>query len=54
MTPREQAVAFATELDALVSRFGDEFDLLAVTAVGVLMTKAHLIMDEQTRDDDEH
>ena len=37
---------FANELDALIHRYSQEWDLDYAQVIGVLMMKAHLLMDE--------
>lgn len=44
MTEKDQIDALSDELDKLINRFCDEFDLARASAVGVLMFKAHTIM----------
>jgi hypothetical protein len=41
-----QAQQFANELDKLVERFAQEWDLEYAQVIGVLMMKAHLIMSD--------
>ncbi len=41
-----QTKAFADQLDRLIDRFRDEWDLEYATVVGVLTMKAHLLMNE--------
>lgn len=54
MTEREQLQAFADDLDKLVGRYCDEFDLTAASAVGVLAFKMHTLMAHaQSQHDDE-
>lgn len=53
MTEREQIVAFADDLDKLVKRYCDEFELAAASAVGVLTFKAHTIMADSVRSNEE-
>ncbi len=49
MDHKEQTDAFASELDALVARFCEEFDLTYAMAVGVLHLKAHLLCAEAAK-----
>lgn len=43
MTQKEQIDHFATELDALVDRFAEEYDLPYASVVGVLQLKIVLL-----------
>ena len=43
MDQGDQIEAFSSELDALVDRYGSEFDLSMAAAVGVLHMKAHAL-----------
>ena len=51
-----QTIAFAADLDALVERYRDEFDLTYAAAVGVLQIKTFLLCQEaaesKQQDDD--
>lgn len=49
MSEQEQIKAFADDLDALVKRYIDEFDLTAASAVGCLAFKMHTIMTDAQR-----
>lgn len=49
MKDRDQEEAFADELDKLVDRFADEFDLSSSAACGVLLFKIRLIQDDVIR-----
>jgi hypothetical protein len=53
MTDKEQTDAFADELDKLVDRFRQEFDLTYAQAVGVLHMKAHLLCEDASERGDE-
>lgn len=44
MTEREQIEAFGDDLDKLVGRYIDEFDLSGASAIGVLAFKMHTLM----------
>lgn len=44
MTESEQIQAFADDLDKLVGRYCDEFDLCTASAIGVLAFKMHTLM----------
>lgn len=54
MSEREQIKAFADDLDALVKRYIDEFDLTAASAVGCLAFKMHTIMVYAQKDYEEN
>jgi hypothetical protein len=56
MTERDQIQAFADDLDKLVGRYCDEFDLTTASAVGVLAFKMHNLMahaQKNQEDEDE-
>ena len=53
MTEQQQIEAFADDLDRLVDRYCDEFDLSYAAAVGVLHFKAHLLMISWDKSSDE-
>lgn len=44
MTEKEQIEALADDLDALIGRYCDEFDLATASAIGVLAFKMHTLM----------
>ena len=44
MSEEEQISALADDLDALVGRYRDEFDLSVAAVIGVLQFKAFLVM----------
>ena len=44
MTEREQVEALADDLDRLIGRYCDEFELTTASAVGVLAFKMHTLM----------
>ncbi len=46
MTQEEQTEAFAGELDKLIDRYCDEFDLPYAAVVGVMHFKTHLLMQD--------
>ena len=46
MNDREQTQAFADELDTLVKRYADEFDLTYATVVGALQMKIWLLCQQ--------
>lgn len=49
MTEREQIEALEADLDRLVGRYCDEFELTAASAVGVLAFKMHTLMSHAER-----
>lgn len=51
MSDREQAQHFAAEIDKLVDRFRQEYDIGYMSLIGVLHAKAHLLVDEAYEDD---
>ncbi len=53
MTERQQIMAFADDLDKLVARYEQEFELSMASAVGALMFKAHAIMTNAMDGDSE-
>lgn len=53
MTQGQQIEAFAGELDKLVDRFCDEYDLPYAAVVGVLSFKTKLLMDDWESSDSE-
>lgn len=54
MTDRDQIDAFAGDLDKLVERYAQEFNLSTAAAVGVLTIKIHhLLANKWQRDEDE-
>lgn len=53
MTDRDQIEAFAQELDNLIERFENEFELPNVAAVGVMQLKIHAMLSQQLEDNDE-
>ena len=53
MTDKEQTEAFADDLDKLVQRYCDEFDLSYAQAIGVLYMKAWLLMRDASEREDE-
>lgn len=53
MDEKDQIKQFADELDNLVDRFRDEYDLTFASAVGVLQMKIHLLCEEAGGLDDE-
>lgn len=46
MNGQEQTDAFASDLDALVERYRQEFDLTYAAVLGTLAMKSHLLMVE--------
>lgn len=53
MTEREQVMAFAEELEKLVYRFRDEFDITVASLVGVLECAKYEVLLTAGGDDDE-
>lgn len=53
MTDKEQTDAFANDLDRLVERYRQEFEMTYAQVVGVLVMKTHLLCDEAQGRDDE-
>jgi hypothetical protein len=43
MNKDERVCAFADDLDRLVRRYAEEFDITAASTVGILFMKAHLL-----------
>ncbi len=54
MSEKEQIQAFADDLDRLVQRYIDEFELTAASAVGCLAFKMHTIMACAQKDYEEN
>lgn len=53
MKQEDQATAFAEDLEALVDRYIQEFDLMSSSAIGVLQIQMHAILISLfERDDD--
>lgn len=46
MTDKEQTEAFADDLDKLVERYRQEFDISYAQVVGTLIMKSHLLCNE--------
>jgi hypothetical protein len=53
MTEREQAMAFAEDLERLVWRYRDEFDITVANLVGVLECAKYEVLLSAGGDDDE-
>lgn len=53
MTERDQARALANDLDALIARYADEFDLPLAAAIGVLAIKQHELIAGALEDAEE-
>jgi len=53
MSEREQIHQLAEDLDRLIQRYRDEYDLTYASAVGVLNMKAFLLMREAQERDEE-
>ena len=51
MTTNEQIKAFAHDVDQLVDRYRQEFDLTYAVVVGVLTMKATLLCGERPEED---
>jgi len=49
----QQVAAFANDLDNLVDRYEQEFDLTYVEVIGVLHLKTHLLCRDAEEDDAE-
>jgi hypothetical protein len=49
----QQVAAFANDLDNLIERYEQEFDLTYVEVIGVLHLKTHLLCTDAAADDDE-
>ena len=49
MTDSEQTSAFGDELDKLIDRFREEFDLTYAQLIGTLHFKIHLLCNEAER-----
>tara|TARA_R110000772_G_scaffold2190_3_gene7568 strand:- start:1480 stop:1656 length:177 start_codon:yes stop_codon:yes gene_type:complete len=52
MNQAEQTSAFSTDLDKLLTRYADEFDLTYASAIGVLTIALHRIIDDLRFDED--
>jgi len=53
MTEREQVMAFAADLEALVYRYRDEFDITVASLVGVLECAKYEVLLSAGEGDDE-
>lgn len=53
MNHTEQITAFADDIDRLVERYRNEFDLTYASVIGVLFMKAHLLCNEAGDREDE-
>lgn len=53
MSEHEQIKHFGTELDALVSRFANEYDVAYASIIGTLFMKAALLTQQSADQDDE-
>lgn len=53
MTDREQTDHFANELDALVNRFYNEYDMSYAQVVGALQMKVYLLCTQAAGEQDE-
>lgn len=52
MSRIQQVAAFANDLDNLIERYEQEFDLTYVDVIGVLHLKTHLICVDAAADDE--
>lgn len=48
MSQAEQVLAFKNELDALIGRYTDEFDLEPETILGAMLCQIHVNLSEMT------
>jgi hypothetical protein len=53
MTETEKVKNFANALDSLVDRYGVEFEMTYAAIVGVLTTKAHLLIEDSLDGDED-
>lgn len=53
MSEKEQIDAFADDIDKLVDRYANEFDMTYAAAIGVLQMKIHTICDAALGREDE-
>ncbi len=53
MTDPEQTTHFANEIDALVDKYRNEYDITYASIVGVLQMKIHLLCEEAEEREDE-
>lgn len=53
MTSREQLKAFSNELDKLVDRFGEEYDLSYAQIIGTMQYKVHLLCEQAGEESEE-
>lgn len=53
MTEREQIQHFATEIDKVVKRFCEEYDLSVASIAGALQVKAHQVIAEACKEGEE-
>lgn len=53
MTDREQLMAFADDLDRLVDRYAQEFEISYGAIIGAMFAKMHLLCD-QARDQEDN
>lgn len=54
MDDKQQVAAFSDDVDRLVNRYRDEFDMTYAAAVGVLFMKAQLLCSEAVHEGDNH
>ena len=50
MKQEEQSMAFAEDLEALINRYVDEFDLTYESFIGVLTITVHNLLNNQSQD----
>lgn len=50
MSEKEQVVHLANDLDALIKRYADEYDMTYAAVVGVLQMKIHLLCEEASNE----
>jgi hypothetical protein len=53
MTHSEQVKALSNDIDSLIDRYADEFDLSYAAIIGVLFSKAHFLCQEAAEIKDE-
>ncbi len=53
MTSEEQCLAFEADLDRLIDRYFEEFDLPLVSVIGMLHVKLHEITLQAFEDDED-
>lgn len=53
MNQRDQIIAFGDDLDRLLERYAQEFDLPYAAVVGCMQIKIHLICQQASEEDDD-